>query len=99
MFAAAERQDGVAEAVPGLGDLAGVVESGVFKRAEGVGAEDFGPLVAVIAGGIATREDVRETAQKTIFGQRRQHRRRARDAALHIENRLGASGLVAMVQL
>ena len=58
MAAAAERQHRVAEAAAGRGDRRGVVEPGLLEGREGVGGQHLGPLVAVVAGRVAAREDV-----------------------------------------
>ena len=41
-------------------DGGGVVEAGFFEGGEGIGGEDFGPLVAVVTGGVTAGENVRE---------------------------------------
>src|SRR6476660_2309747 len=58
--AAADRENFVAEALPGAR-----VEDAVFLE-EGIGVrrEHFRPLVAVVARGVAAREDVREAVRE-----------------------------------
>src|SRR5262245_64797048 len=64
MAAAAEREDGVAEAPAGRRYRFRIVETGILERRERVGRQHLGPLVAVVAGGIAAREDVAEAAEE-----------------------------------
>ena len=72
-FAAAAAQHRVAEApAGGLHGLL-IVEPSIFKGAEGIGAEHLSPLVAVVAGAVAPREDVAKAAQQGVFFQERQH--------------------------
>jgi len=62
--AAALREDGVAKAP---GDV-GIGQPFFLERAEGVGRQHFGPLVAVVARRIAAREDVRKAVRKAVPG-------------------------------
>src|SRR5262249_54241651 len=69
--AAAQRQNGAPKLATRRENCARLVEPRVLERAERVGAQHLGPLVAVVAGCVATRENVREAAEETILGQRR----------------------------
>src|SRR4051812_9678516 len=60
--AAANGQDLVAEALPGIG-----IEYAAFlKKAERIGRQHFGPLVTVVTRGISAREYVREALRESI---------------------------------
>src|ERR1041384_5206661 len=60
--AATAYQDRVEESIGG-----GVIEhAGFLERRERIGGEHLGPFVAVIAGGIAAREDVSEAVREAI---------------------------------
>src|SRR5262245_36613679 len=47
-----------------------VVDAVLLEGAESVGREDLGPLVAVVAGGIAAGEDVLKAVRKAVEGRR-----------------------------
>ena len=67
MHAAAECEHGVSEAGADGFDACFVVNAGVFEGAEGIGRQHFCPFVAVVAGRVATREDVTERAEEAVF--------------------------------
>src|SRR5688572_11372930 len=61
---AALRQDGVEETL-----RRGAIEHAFLgERRERVGGENFGPLVAVVTGRVAAREDVREVERHAVPG-------------------------------
>src|SRR6185503_312785 len=68
--ATAEGEDSVPEAPAGACDGRGVAQAGILEGAERVGRQDLGPFVAVVAGGVAAREDVAEAAQEAVLGER-----------------------------
>ena len=51
----------------------GIKEPFFFKRGKYVGGQHFGPLVAVVARGIAPREDVGEALRETVVVDLRRH--------------------------
>src|SRR5262245_6071582 len=51
----------------------GIKRTGFLKCAPGVGAQHFGPLVAVIAGAVSPGKDVRERVLEAVEGRRDNH--------------------------
>mmetsp|Transcript_27760 Transcript_27760/g.65566 ORF Transcript_27760/g.65566 Transcript_27760/m.65566 type:complete len:616 (+) Transcript_27760:208-2055(+) len=100
MLAAAQGEHGVAEAAADGAHLLLVVEADLLEGGEGVGRQDLGPLVRVVARRVAASEDVPERAEEAVLLQRRQHRHRGGEAPLHVEGGLrGVGRVVPMVQL
>ena len=98
MATAAQAQHGVAETATRGPDGFLVVETAVLEGTERVGAEHFGPLIGVVAGGIPTGKDVAEGAEQGIFFDRLQHRRRRGNLATQLFGALAAVGGPAAVQ-
>ncbi len=73
-LASTESEDGLAEATARFGDGEALLEPRLFERGEGVGGEHLSPLVGVVARGVAPLEDVREAAEESVLGNRREHR-------------------------
>ena len=98
MAAAAEGQDRITEPLPGFGQSSLVGEARFFKRSEGVGAEDFGPEIAVVACGVAAGEDMAEGTEKSVFRQRFEDGRLGGDATADIPDGLVAVRSVTVVE-
>src|SRR5581483_7753747 len=84
--ARAHGEDFTAEAVAGGGvdrALAGVCA--LFEGAERVRAQQLRPQIAVVAGGVATRKNVRKGMGETLPGRRMQHGHFMPDLLEHFE--------------
>ncbi len=71
--AAADFQDGLAVARTGFRARQAVGAGGFLESGIGVGAQHFRPLVAVVAGRVAAREDMAERVRAAAEGRRLQH--------------------------
>ena len=71
--AAAHGQDLVAEALSGAPVEHAFGSARFLEGAERVGRKHLGPLVAVVARGIATGEDMREVVRETVVCRRHEH--------------------------
>src|SRR5262245_17562235 len=66
---AADRQHFACEAFAGLAvEHAAELLAGFLEGGEGVGGQHLGPLVAVVAGRVAAREDVAEAVREAVPG-------------------------------
>ena len=84
--ASPQTEDSFAEASAGLRNGTVVLKSDVLERREGVCGAHLSPLVAVVAGGVPSCEDMRERAEEAILGQWFEHRSFGRDTALERKN-------------
>ena len=65
----------------------GAVEHAFFlELGEGIGAQHFGPLVAVVTGRVTAGEDVREAIGEAVVGRWTQHRDFLADAFEHLQH-------------
>ena len=70
-----------------------VVEPRIFECSKSIGTQHFGPFVAEVTRRVASREDVLELAQETVFRKRWQRRRLLCDFGMHVEGRLITVGI------
>ena len=99
MPAAAEGEDGIAEPPAQAAHLAVVLQPCFLEGGEGVRAEHFRPLVAVVSRGVSAREDVGERTEEPVFFQRRQDQRLRVDPALNVQDRIRPLRIEMFVQL
>src|SRR6266498_131185 len=93
--AAADGEDLVAEARTGPG----VEHALLLEQAVGVGREHFGPLVAVVAGRVATGEDMREIVQEAVVSGRDRNGDLRPDFLQQLKRRLCSLRVVVVVQV
>src|SRR5262249_46302851 len=86
--AAATAQDGVEETLRGRP----IEHAVLLEGRERIRRQDFRPLVAVVAGGIAAREDVSEAVWKAVPFRHRHHRHLCPYLAQGVENAAAALG-------
>ena len=67
--AAPQSQNRVTETPTCFEDLLRIIQTNLFKCAECISAEDFGPFIAVIPGRVSTTEDMLKGTQRSVFGE------------------------------